>query len=355
MIVSKIAQIINYKIESSSITINNYISTENLIPNFGGIMQASSLPTNKVTSFKKNDILISNIRPYFKKIWFSNIDGGCSNDVICLRIIDNRVIPKYLYYLLNTNHFIETYVSSSKGTKMPRGDKNVLLNYRFELPNLKIQQHIVDTIGSIDDLIEKYDEIIMKIVELGDLITEKTSSFSRLYELCSIELGGTPSRQKTNYWGGNNKWLNSGAATNVTVITQESEFITDMGISNSSTKFGGYGDTILSIMEPDTNKISLLSDTYYFNQSIISLRSFEETSQGAVFFGIRNAMKTIKTLKNGAAQQSINKEILINSIIPFDNKYSKNLNVLSKQLINFALSIRNLNNVKKNLLEKFFQ
>lgn len=145
MIVSKIAQIINYKIESSSITINNYISTENLIPNFGGIMQASSLPTNKVTSFKKNDILISNIRPYFKKIWFSNIDGGCSNDVICLRIIDNRVIPKYLYYLLNTNHFIETYVSSSKGTKMPRGDKNVLLNYRFELPNLKIQQHIVDT------------------------------------------------------------------------------------------------------------------------------------------------------------------------------------------------------------------
>lgn len=204
-------------------------------------------------------------------------------------------------------------------------------------------------------MIEKYSDIMLKIVDLGDLITMKISSSVSVPKLCSIELGGTPSRKEILYWGGNNKWLNSGAATNVTVIAQESEFITDKGVSNSSTKFGDYGDTILSIMEPDINKISLLSDTYYFNQSIIALKALEKTNQGSIFFGIRNSMNTMKTLKNGAAQQSINKEVLINSVIPFDENYSLNLNVLSKQLINIALTIKELNRIKKNLLEKFFQ
>lgn len=204
-------------------------------------------------------------------------------------------------------------------------------------------------------MIEKYSDIMLKIVDLGDLITMKISSSVSVPKLCSIELGGTPSRKEILYWGGNNKWLNSGAATNVTVIAQESEFITDKGVSNSSTKFGDYGDTILSIMEPDINKISLLSDTYYFNQSIIALKALEKTNQGSIFFGIRNSMNTMKTLKNGAAQQSINKEVLINSVIPFDGNYSLNLNVLSKQLINIALTIKELNRIKKNLLEKFFQ
>ena len=86
MKISNVANIVNTKIDASILTTHTYISTECMLPNCGGIENCSSIPNGKVTSFDKNDILLSNIRPYFKKLWFSTRSGGCSNDVICLRI-----------------------------------------------------------------------------------------------------------------------------------------------------------------------------------------------------------------------------------------------------------------------------
>ncbi|MCL2630636.1 MAG: restriction endonuclease subunit S [Firmicutes bacterium] len=131
--------------DSKRLSASTYISTENMQPNFGGVVNAASLPTTAVTSFRQGDILISNIRPYFKKIWFAQFDGGCSTDVICLRVTSNDCLPQYLFYQLNADNFIDTFVASSKGTKMPRGDKQALLEYKICLPDTAEQSHIVDT------------------------------------------------------------------------------------------------------------------------------------------------------------------------------------------------------------------
>jgi len=143
MKIKNIVKIITEKVDGKKFDVSKYISTENMLANFGGVALASSLPTTAVTSFSKGDILISNIRPYFKKIWFASFDGVCSNDVICLRSKNVNCLQKYLFYLLNTDKFISIFVASSKGTKMPRGDKQVLLNYDFFLPPLPVQQHII--------------------------------------------------------------------------------------------------------------------------------------------------------------------------------------------------------------------
>lgn len=86
---SRLIDICSYakgKTTVAGLTAQNYISTENMLPNKAGITTASSLPTiNQTQSFKTNDFLISNIRPYFKKIWYATFDGGCSNDVLVLR------------------------------------------------------------------------------------------------------------------------------------------------------------------------------------------------------------------------------------------------------------------------------
>lgn len=80
-ILSDVSSLVLDKINIDDLNHENYISTQNMIPNRGGIKSADKLPsTNSVRKFLKNDILISNIRPYFKKIWFSNREGGCSND-----------------------------------------------------------------------------------------------------------------------------------------------------------------------------------------------------------------------------------------------------------------------------------
>lgn len=170
MKISNVANIVNTKINASILTTHTYISTECMLPNCGGIENCSSIPNGKVTSFDKNDILLSNIRPYFKKLWFSTRSGGCSNDVICLRVANRECLPKYLYYALCTDKFIDSFSASSKGTKMPRGDKNALLTYEIPDRNIEDQLHIVDILGTLDEKIEYYDKLINSLEQNGELI-----------------------------------------------------------------------------------------------------------------------------------------------------------------------------------------
>lgn len=124
---SEICEFISDKIDlETNVTIKNYISTENLLVNKQGVTVAEKLPsTKRVNSFKKNDVLISNIRPYFKKIWFSDKDGGCSADVLVIRAKE-VVVPEFLYCILSTNKFFDFMTVTAKGTKMPRGDKQAI-------------------------------------------------------------------------------------------------------------------------------------------------------------------------------------------------------------------------------------
>lgn len=147
------------KIEVSALTKDTYISTENMIPNRGGITEATTLPTSEFTpSFESSDTLVSNIRPYFKKIWQANFDGGCSADVLVFKAIPN-VSKDYLYYVLADDEFFKYSMATSKGTKMPRGDKVSIMNYPVKIPPLATQQKIAAILSSLDDKIELNNKI----------------------------------------------------------------------------------------------------------------------------------------------------------------------------------------------------
>ena len=151
---ANIANYINEKINVSELDNKTYISTENMLPNRSGITEAATLPNINLTSaFKVDDILVSNIRPYFKKIWRATFDGGCSNDVLVFRA-KNKVDSKFLYYVLADDKFFDYSMSTAKGTKMPRGDKKSLMEY--SVPNIKFetQQKIAKVLSAIDDKIE---------------------------------------------------------------------------------------------------------------------------------------------------------------------------------------------------------
>ena len=101
---------------------------------------------NSRTQSSPTHTAIGSSRPYFKKIWFANFVGGCSNDVLNIMVNDKKkVLPKYLYYNLFQDSFFDYVMSGNKGTKMPRGDKNVLLNYNLPDIDITEQQHIVNT------------------------------------------------------------------------------------------------------------------------------------------------------------------------------------------------------------------
>ena len=173
----KLSDICDYakgRIDVATLDENTYISTENMMPNKGGISRASSLPTvTQTQSFSAGDVLVSNIRPYFKKIWFAEFDGGCSNDVLVFRA-KNDVSKHFLYYVLADDAFFDYSMATSKGTKMPRGDKSAIM--RYEVPNFSYKEQV-----KISGILEVLDRKIHINTEINENLLQQMESLYRAW------------------------------------------------------------------------------------------------------------------------------------------------------------------------------
>lgn len=128
-VLESLCDLVTEKANCSEADFDTYVSTESLLPNKMGRQIASSLPqTGKVTVYQAGDILISNIRPYFKKIWYADQAGTCSGDVLVFRAKQPEWAG-YLYSCLRNDSFFDFVMKGAKGTKMPRGDKKQMLTY----------------------------------------------------------------------------------------------------------------------------------------------------------------------------------------------------------------------------------
>lgn len=160
------------KVSVSEVSEDNYISTENMLPNKSGVTKSSGLPTvGSVTKYSAGNVLVSNIRPYFRKIWYADRDGGCSNDVLVFDINDSKTLDsKFLFYCLSNDVFFDYVMAGSKGTKMPRGDKGAIMKYPVLLPSLPEQKAIAATLSALDDMIELNNQINKTLEEMAQAI-----------------------------------------------------------------------------------------------------------------------------------------------------------------------------------------
>lgn len=155
---NNVADFISEKVPLKSIPLIDYVSTENILSDYEGIEIASKLPaTGSVTQYAKNDILISNIRPYLKKVWFANKAGGSSNDVIVVRAKE-IILASYLSFILKNDAFIDYVMQGAKGVKMPRGDIELIKKYNIVYPKQQEQQKIADCLASLDELISGHGQ-----------------------------------------------------------------------------------------------------------------------------------------------------------------------------------------------------
>lgn len=129
-----IARYVTDKVSSDAIGLENYVTTDSILQNKAGRVEASNLPPTSctLTRFQKGDILIANIRPYLRKIWLADIDGGCNADVLVFRAI-NGYSSAFVYAVLMQDSFYIYAMKGAKGSKMPRGDKEQIM--RFEVPS----------------------------------------------------------------------------------------------------------------------------------------------------------------------------------------------------------------------------
>ncbi len=156
------------RVDASTLDATTFVGVDNLVANKGGRVDADYSPnTSWVTAYELGDILLGNIRPYLKKVWRATSSGGCSGDVLAIRILGEckpYVNSEFLYYLLSSDGFFSYNMQHAKGAKMPRGDKAAIMMYQIPIPS--------------PDNPEKSLEIQAEIVRILDTFTELTTELT---------------------------------------------------------------------------------------------------------------------------------------------------------------------------------
>ncbi|OKP16244.1 restriction endonuclease subunit S [Serratia liquefaciens] len=164
------------KVNVSELTKDTYISTENMLGKKMGIERATSLPsTNTTPSFKSGHILISNIRPYFKKIWLARFSGGRSADVLAFEHKKN-ITAEYLYNILYQDSFFDFMMQTSKGVKMPRGDKKAIMEWSCIEPTVELVSLFSNKVKEFYSYIESHNKENTQLSQLRDTLLPKLLS-----------------------------------------------------------------------------------------------------------------------------------------------------------------------------------
>jgi len=185
-----------HKVDNITAVNTSYVSTENLQPNKNGVLfPAASVPSSgKVNFYDVGDILVSNIRPYFKKIWMAINPGTHSSDVLNFRTKSPKLTQEYLYIVLESDSFFDYVTLTSKGTKMPRGDKDAIMDFEFPLPSLDVQQKLSNTIMALERKILMSKQVNDNLFELSKILFEAVleddrSELTNLANLTDIQNG----------------------------------------------------------------------------------------------------------------------------------------------------------------------
>lgn len=157
----QICEYVSERIAASALQLDDYVSTDNLLQNLQGLRKYEEQPNiNSVVKFQKGDILLSNIRPYLKKMWLADRNGGCNPDVLVIRVKDKEYMPEYVYYVLGRQKFFDYVMTNVKGMKMPRGNKDHIMKYNIPAISVAEQQSAVEQAKRYEYLIAEATDVM---------------------------------------------------------------------------------------------------------------------------------------------------------------------------------------------------
>ena len=331
----------NGKVDIKDLNTETYISTENMLPNKGGITEAASLPTVSFTQeYKKGDVLVSNIRPYFKKIWRAKNDGGCSNDVLVFQANEN-IDKEFLYYVLANDDFFAYSMATSKGTKMPRGDKFSIMQY--EVPNfdLETQRKIAAVLSALDDKIELNNKINENLEQQAQAIFKswfvdfepfggKMPAEWRMGTIADLGIvvgGGTPSKKVTEYYTDNGiAWITPKDLSNdkSKFISHGQTDISDLGLAKSGATLMPKGTVLFSSRAP-IGYIAIANGQVTTNQGFKSVVPFENVGTAYVYCFLKNNLSAIENVASGSTFKEVSGNTMKNfaALIPANDTLAK--------------------------------
>ncbi|EDO6602461.1 restriction endonuclease subunit S [Campylobacter coli] len=301
-----------------------------------------------------------------------------------------KIISDYLVYFLNSC-FIEEWINDNKvggGTHTAKLNLNILEKCPIALPPLKEQERIVgildESFAKIDESIKILEQDLLNLDELMQSALQKAFNplkdnakenyklpqgweWKNLGEIANTSSGGTPSRNKKEYWeNGNIKWLKSGELNDGYIDFIE-ENITEEAIKNSSAKIFQKGTLLIAMYGATAGKLGILNLDSTTNQAICAFLhkdkniKFLEKFLFYFLFFLRD--KIIKD-SFGGAQPNINQTYIKNLQIPLpplkeQEQIASHLDELSSHVKNlkqnYQAQIKNLQELKNSLLDKAFK
>ena len=174
----EIAYFVTDKIPLENVLLTDYVTTDSLLPNKAGRCIAQNLPPQKcvLTHYKCGDVLVANIRPYLKKIWFADREGGASADVLVFRAKSGHS-QEFLYASLLQDSFYDYVMKGKKGSKMPRGDKDQIM--RYSIPKLSLAEE-----ACIGNMILSFCAKINVNRRINDNLRASRAQSQTQFELC---------------------------------------------------------------------------------------------------------------------------------------------------------------------------
>jgi len=232
---------------------------------------------------------------------YRNGKFNCTNVCGTLKAKSDKVIMKFLPYVLN--QVTDNYVTKVANPKLMN---NTMSEVKIPLPPLDIQQKIVEECESIDNEVEKANDIIKILqAEIVKEINGVNAGIVKLISHITIIGGGTPKTGVSEYWNGNIPWLSVADFNNDSRFVFKSEkSITQNGLENSSTKILNVGDIIISA-RGTVGALAEIAIPMAFNQSCYGLRPDETIISGYLYYILKREVQQLKDRAYGMTFDTI--------------------------------------------------
>ena len=256
------------------------------------------------------------------------------------------------------------------GSAQPKFNKTNFKEMLVPVPPIKEQNKIAAILNTIDEKIsinkkinnnlEQQAQAIFKawFVDFEPFGGELPNDWkhTKLGTSCNCVLGGTPSRNKIEYWNGTIPWINSGEVNKFRII-KPSETITNLGLEKSATKLLPTKTTVLAITGATLGQVSLLEIDACANQSVVGIIPNDNLPYEYIYPLIKQNIAELVSNQTGGAQQHINKQNVENLdiVIPpytYLAKYQNTVCSIYEMIANNCFENERLSSLRDNLLPK---
>jgi len=179
----------------------------------------------------------------------------------------------YLYLILQADIIQEQIEGLKVGVAQPNLSLTQIGNFKIPLPPLNIQEEIVKECQKVDEEVIKANEIINQTKELiENEISTISGNMVKIEDIIQVQAGGTPKREKSEYWNGTINWLKSEVCQNCYVYkNQVKEKITELGLQKSSAKLLKKDSVLIALVGATIGKVGYLTFEATTNQNIAGL------------------------------------------------------------------------------------